>query len=82
MAKYDLNFTVAIKYQLPSAKPRRESLDDVKGLDNVTRYIVDSIKREPNIIGWYVVTKIRLINCQKSATCAKLSAKMTRGIRR
>lgn len=54
LAKYDLNFLVAIKYQLPSAKPRRESLDDVKGLDNVTRYIVDSIKREPNIIGWYV----------------------------
>ena len=54
LAKYGLNYLVAIKYQLPSARPRRESLDDVKGLDNVTRYIVDSIKREPNIVGWYV----------------------------
>lgn len=54
MAKYDLGFLCAIKYQIPQSKGKIESVDGVEGLDNVTRYIIDAIKREPNLIGYYV----------------------------
>ncbi len=54
MAKYNLGYMYAIKYQLPTAKPRKEELDGVKGLDNVTRYIVNGLKNEPNMLAWYI----------------------------
>ncbi len=54
MAEYDLTYLCAIKYQLPGAAGRCEKLDDVEGVENVTRYIVESIKREPNVLGYYI----------------------------
>ena len=54
MAKYDLTFLVAIKYQLPTSRARREKMDNIVGLEHVTRHVINTIKREPNIVGWYV----------------------------
>ncbi|MBP5639666.1 MAG: hypothetical protein J6X55_09320, partial [Victivallales bacterium] len=54
MAKYGLTYLAAVKYQLPTSRARREKMDNVVGLENVTRHVINSIKREPNIVGWYV----------------------------
>lgn len=54
LARNGLGVLVAIKYQLPGHVARREKMDNVTGLENVTRYIVDSMKAEPNVLGWYV----------------------------
>ena len=54
MAKYDLGFLCAIKYQLPSSPGRSEKIDNIKGLDNVTRAVINAVKREPNMIGYYI----------------------------
>lgn len=54
MAKHDLTFLYGIKYQLPSQRPGFRKMDGVSGLENVTKYLINGIKNEPNIIGWYV----------------------------
>lgn len=57
MDKNGLDYLYAIKYQIPSLKGQgryTDKLDDVTGLDNVTRYIVNTLKNEPNLLGWYV----------------------------
>lgn len=54
LARHGLGVLVAIKYQVPKHPARREKLDNVTGLENVTRYVVDSMKMEPNVLGWYV----------------------------
>ena len=54
MAKYDLGFLCAIKYQLPSSPGRSEKIDNIRGLDNVTRSVINAVKREPNMIGYYI----------------------------
>ena len=54
IARQGLGILVAIKYQVPNHPAKREKLDNVSGLENVTRYIVDSMKHEPNVLGWYV----------------------------
>ena len=53
LQKYDLKFIFGIKYQLPCQHPIRE-MDQVKGLENVNRYIVESVKDHPAFLAWYV----------------------------
>ncbi len=56
MAKYNLAYMYAIKYQIPSLVKRSgiENMDGIKGVDNVTRYIVNGLKNEPNMLAWYI----------------------------
>lgn len=54
MDKHQLTYLYAIKHQLPSQKARKETLDGINGLDNVTRYLVNGLKNEPNLLGWYI----------------------------
>lgn len=53
LQKYGFKLIFAIKYQLPGQHPIRE-MDQVKGLENVNRYIVESVKDHPAFLAWYV----------------------------
>ncbi|MBQ7403145.1 MAG: hypothetical protein IJW05_06860 [Lentisphaeria bacterium] len=53
MHKYGLKYIFGIKYQIPSQRPYK-TMDNVKGVENVTRYIISSVKDHPALLGWYV----------------------------
>lgn len=54
MAKHDLTYLCAIKYQIPQRKEKVEQIDHVKGMNNVTEYVITGLKNEPNLLGYYV----------------------------
>lgn len=53
LQKHNLKFIYGIKYQMPSQRHYKE-MDHVRGLENVNRYIVDSVKNHPAMFAWYV----------------------------
>ena len=53
LQSYGLKFIFSIKYQLPSQR-HIKAMDQVSGLDNVNRYIVESVKDHPALLAWYV----------------------------
>ena len=54
MAKYDLGLLCGVKYQLPFSSGKIEKFDNVTGLDNVTRCVIESLRCEPNMVGYYI----------------------------
>ena len=54
IAKHDLTFLYAIKYQTPVQRPCIKKMDGIEGLENVNEYLINGIKNEPNLIGWYI----------------------------
>ncbi len=54
LAQHDLAYLYAIKYQMPSQRAKKTPIDGIKDLDEINRYIVNGVKNEPNMLGWYV----------------------------
>ncbi len=54
LAQHKLAYLYAIKYQMPSQRAKKTPVDGIKSLDEINRYIVNGLKNEPNMLGWYV----------------------------
>ena len=54
MAKNDPTFMYAIKYQIPCKRPCIKKMDGIEGLEKVNEYLINGLKNEPNLLGWYV----------------------------